>query len=194
MNTRIRLIQQKLGITADGVMGPNTLGAICKALGISEPVQWPLQSEVRRGNSMFGKPGDESNLVSIVPPYTLYYEGKALRSIRVHRAIASHVQDALREVLEHYGAEKIHALGFDRYSGSYNYRSTAAGRSLSMHAWGIALDFAAESNAYATKAPRASLSAPACAKWWEIWESHGAVSLGRARDYDWMHLQFARLG
>ena len=25
------------------------------------------------------------------------------------------------------------------------------------------------------------------------WEAEGAVSLGRARDYDWMHVQFANL-
>ena len=30
-------------------------------------------------------------------------------------------------------------------------------------------------------------------KWWEFWEEEGAVSLGRARDFDWMHVQFARL-
>jgi hypothetical protein len=28
---------------------------------------------------------------------------------------------------------------------------------------------------------------------WKIIESEGAVSLGRRKDYDWMHWQFARL-
>jgi hypothetical protein len=62
-----------------------------------------------------------------------------------------------------------------------------------MHAWGIALDFAPATNAYSMRAPEASLSRPECEAWWEIWERHGAVSLGRKRNYDWMHLQFARL-
>lgn len=193
MNTSIRLIQQKLGVPADGIMGPQTLRAIIKALDITEPPVWPTQAEVRQGTSRFGRPGNEALLTTITPPYPLLYEGTPVRSIRVHQAIALHVQQALREVLEHYGQAEIHRLGLDQYGGSYNYRSTSTGKALSMHAWGIALDFAPDTNAYSTRAPRATLSHPDCDAWWRIWESHGAVSLGRERDMDWMHLQFARL-
>lgn len=193
MNTSIRLIQQKLGVPADGIMGPQTLRAMMKVLDITEPPVWPTQAEVRQGTSRFGRPGNESMLSNITPPYPLLYDGKPVRSIRVHQAVALHVQQALREVLEHYGQAEIHRLGLDRYGGSYNYRSTTTGKALSMHAWGIALDFAPETNAYSTRAPRATLSHPDCETWWRIWESHGAVSLGRETDRDWMHLQFARL-
>lgn len=193
MKTQIRRIQQKVGVTADGVMGPQTLTAISKALGITTPPLWPTQAEVRQGTSRFGRPGNEALLTNIVPPYPLLYEGRAVKSIRVHEAIAAHVLAALREVAEHYGQAAIHRLGLDLYGGCYNYRSTTAGSALSMHAWGIALDFSPAANAYNTRAPRASLSCKECEAWWEIWESHGAVSLGRTKDYDWMHLQFARL-
>lgn len=193
MNTQIRQIQQKLGIAADGVMGPQTLAAVSKALGITNPPLWPTQAEVRKGTSRFGRPGNESLLTNIVPPYPLLYEGRAVRTIRVHEAVAVHVLAALREVLTHYGQEAIHRLGLDVYGGCYNYRSTSSGKALSMHAWGIALDFSPAANAYNTHAPRATLSCKECERWWEIWESHGAVSLGRSKDYDWMHLQFARL-
>lgn len=192
----IKRIQQKLGTAADGIMGPATLRAICSAIGIPAPAQvpqWPTQAQVRLGTSIFGKPGCEQNLVNITPAYQLYFDGKPVNTIRVHRSVAPHVQAALREVLEHYGQDAIHRLRLDQYGGCYNYRSTTSGKALSMHAWGVALDFAPEQNAYATKAPRASLSARECEAWWEIWESHGAVSLGRARGYDWMHLQFALL-
>lgn len=193
MKTSIRLIQQKLGVCADGVIGPVTLRAISVALGVSEIPVWPNQSEVRSGRSVFGAPGREEELVNILPAYQLYFEGKAVRSIRVHRLIAAHVQQALREVLEHYGADEIHRLGLDEYGGSYNYRPVSGGKSLSMHAWGIALDFAPRANGLKVKSPRATLSHPDCEAWWQIWEKHGAVSIGRERNYDWMHLQFARL-
>ncbi len=193
MKTGLKRIQRKLGVAADGVLGPCTLCALNKALGIVEPPTWPTQADVRGGSSLFGRPGNEGALVSIVPAYPLFYEGCPVRSIRVHEKIARHVQDALQEVLAHYGQEEIHRLGLDQYGGSYNYRSSTNGSKLSMHAWGIALDFAPQSNAYATRAPRATLSHPDCNAWWDIWEQHGAVSLGRECGYDWMHLQFARL-
>lgn len=193
MKATIRRIQQHLGLAPDGIIGPITLQALTRALKLESPPAWPTQAQVRRGISIFGSPGCEQNLVSIIPAYQLYFEGKPVRSIRVHKLIAGHVNDALAEIQAHYGAEEIHRLGFDDYGGSYNYRPTATGKSLSMHAWGIALDFAPRANAYALKSPRASLSHPDCDAWWQIWEKHGAVSLGRERNYDWMHLQFARL-
>ncbi len=193
MKTSLRRIQQKLGVEADGILGPRTLAAMNKALGIVAPPVWPTQAEVRSGRSKFGHPGNEALLTNIVPAYPLLYEGQPVGSIRVHEYIARHVQEALREVLAHYGQEEIHRLGLDVYGGSYAYRNTSKGKALSMHAWGIALDFAPESNAYATRAPRATLSQPDCHAWWDIWESHGAVSLGRECGYDWMHVQFARL-
>ena len=185
----LRVVQHRVGAKVDGIFGPETANKIYVALGLG----WPSQADVRSGKSIFGKAGDESNLVSITPPYTLYYEGKPLKTIRVHKLVANAVREALEEVLEYYGEDRIHALGLDDYSGSYNYRACRSGHALSMHAWGIALDFSPAANAQQYKAPRATLSHPDCRVWWEIWEAHGAVSMGRSRDYDWMHLQFARL-
>ncbi len=195
MKNDIARIQKRIGVKADGIVGPLTIQALNKALGLnntSSP-QWPTQTEVRSGNSIFGAPGCESELASLVPPYTLYFEGQPVRTIRVHRLIALHVKEALSEVLAHYGKEEIRRLELNIYGGSYHYRRSTGSHSLSMHAWGIALDFAPTTNSYATRAPRATLSHPDCERWWQIWESHGATSLGRTHGYDWMHLQFARL-
>ncbi len=195
MKNDIASIQRCLGVCPDGIIGPITIRALKKTLGISAenlPV-WPTQAEVRGGKSIFGAPGCENELVSLSPPYPLFYEGKQVKTIRVHRLIARHVKDALSEVLQCYGPDEIQRLGLNLYGGSYNYRNTSGGSALSMHAWGIALDFSPAANSYATRAPRASLSHKDCERWWEIWESHGAVSLGRSCNQDWMHLQFARL-
>ena len=194
MKERIKAIQKKIGVTADGIIGPKTLAALEDALNIKPAANlWPTQAEVRSGNSIFGKAGDESKLVNITPAYPLYFEGKKCKTIRVHRLIAPVVENALADILEHYGLDRIKELGLDQYSGSYSYRAIPSGAALSMHAWGIALDFAAATNALNTHKPQATLSRPECEKWWEIWESYGAVSLGRQKDYDWMHIQFARL-
>jgi len=197
MTNTIKAVQKKLGVTVDGIAGKNTWAAIAKALGVSTETPksktWPTQAQVRSGKSIFSKPGVESNLVNIKPAYQLYYCGKPVNTIRVHKLIAADVQAALKEILAHYGTAEIKRLGLDQYSGSYNYRKSTNANSLSMHAWGIALDFAAEKNTYKMKKPQASLSHPDCEMWWKIWEKHGAVSLGRECNYDWMHLQFARL-
>ncbi len=200
MKASIKRIQTRIGVTADGVIGPKTCAALEEWLGIAKVngavaaalKTWPTQAEVRAGRSVFGKAGNEAVLVSIVPAYPLFYAGQAVRSIRVHQFIAEDVQQALQEVLDYYGPERIRELGLDQYDGSYAYRMTTGASSLSMHAWGIALDFAAATNAMNTHAPQATLSRPECAAWWEIWERHGAVSMGRVYDKDWMHLQFAR--
>lgn len=193
MKEKIRLIQAKIGVEADGIIGPQTVGRLLEVFGVEASPTWPTQSQVRAGSSIFGRAGCEAALVSLVPAYSLFFEGKEVRSIRVHKLIAPHVEVALREVLDYYGPAEISRLGLDQYGGSYNYRRSSGGKELSMHAWGIALDFAPATNALSTKAPAASLSHPDCDAWWRIWESHGAVSLGRERNYDWMHLQFARL-
>ncbi|MBQ9857506.1 MAG: M15 family metallopeptidase [Oscillospiraceae bacterium] len=197
MTETIKLVQKKLGVAVDGIAGKKTWAAIAAALGVTNTKAvvktWPTQAQVRTGKSIFGKAGDESNLVNIKPAYQLYYCGTPVKTIRVHKLIAKDVEAALKEILAHYGLAEIKRLGLDQYSGSYNYRKSTNGKSMSMHAWGIALDFAADKNTYKMKKPQASLSHPDCNKWWKIWEKHGAVSLGRQCNYDWMHLQFAKL-
>lgn len=193
----ISSIQMVLRVPMDGILGPVTLSAAARAVGAwleDAAMRWPTQSEVRSGLSAFGKPGDEDALVCITPPYQLYFDGQKVRVIRVHRAIAEVVLAVLKEVLEHYGAERIHKLGLDDFGGCYNYRASRGGSSLSMHAWGVALDWMPGENGMNLGAPKAVLSRPEYRAWWEIWEKHGAVSLGRERNYDWMHVQFARLG
>lgn len=193
MKEKIKEIQRKLGVEADGVIGPVTVAAMMKELGLPEGCgQWPTQKEVRSGKSIFGAPGSK-RLVRIVPPYPLYYDGGKVSSIAVHELVADDVVEALQEVLDVYGYARIKELGLDQYGGCYNYRKTTGGSTLSMHAWGIALDFCPEGNGMHDREPEASLSREECRAWWDIWERHGAVSMGRARGYDWMHVQFARL-
>lgn len=195
MKEKIKQIQKKLGVQPDGIIGAKTVAAMCAALGITEEdtqKTLPTQKEVRSGKSVYGAPGS-GKLVRITPPYQLYYEGGRVSTIAVHERVKDAVLGALKEVLAVYGRERIRELRLDEYGGCYNYRKATGGGGLSMHSWGIALDFMPEGNGYNTKAPEAVLSGAEYAAWFDIWERHGAVSLGRIANKDWMHLQFARI-
>lgn len=68
-------VQAAVNVTPDGIPGPATAHGIAAALNIACPRSWPSQATVRAGLSIFGRSGDESNLVSIVPPYPYIMRG-----------------------------------------------------------------------------------------------------------------------
>lgn len=187
-------IQNAVGTTADGKIGPASLTAIMSMLGITEAIKaavaehkWPTQAEIRSGKSIFGKRGNPPT-VKIVPPFTLYYDGKPLSTISVHEKIAFAVLEVLNKVLKHYGAEKIHALKLDRYDGCYNDRSTRSGSLPSMHAWAIAIDWDAADNGNNVHAPKALFSKPEYKYWIQAWKEAGFTG-GFDWDRDYMHVQ-----
>jgi hypothetical protein len=192
-----KMVQKDVGVKADGLPGIKTAKAILQALQIEIPAddKWPTQAEVRKGISDFGSPG-EANIIQIDLPYPmrLSWDLKTtVKKMSVNKAVADAVKRIFQKTLDHYGLPKIKELRLDVFGGCYAYRSITSGKSLSMHAWGVAVDIDPDNNAYAMKAGKAKLSGDEYKAFWEIVEAEGAVSLGRARDYDWMHFQFARL-
>ena len=150
------------------------------------------QSTIRRGNSSFGPAGCEDRLVSVKVPegYPLKYDGKPVKSIRIHELVADRLEAALKDILAYYGPdiEKI-APGACVYDGSYNFRKTRNSSSQSIHSWGLAIDFDASNNQLKTKSPYARLSQDIYKPFFDILEHHGFASLGRRSDSDWMHVQ-----
>lgn len=203
--TSITSIQSAVGTSVDGKIGPKTLAAIAAKIGAPKEVAPAVlkdyqylskisQASIRSGTSIFGKAGDESNMVFVKAPYTIYYDGKPYpRGVKIHKNAAPSLEAIFKEVYEAYGPEKIHELHLDVYAGGYYYKKTTGGSSLSIHSWGCAIDWWPEQNALKTHAPKAGFSRPEYKKWWEIWEKHGWHSLGRERDYDWMHVQIGSL-
>lgn len=190
-------IQRKVGVRPDGEPGPVTARAIAEQLGVELPDvaalpvnRWPRDTDAEM-QAFYGEPG--LGRKSIVPPYALLYEGRALQTITVHERIAEAVLSVLRAVLAHYGPGEIKRLGLDRFDGCYNVRRKRGGSSWSTHAYGAALDFDAERNPLHWDHTKAVFAGPEYEAWWRAWEGVGAVSLGRAKDFDWMHVQFARL-
>ena len=190
-------IQRRVDCRPDGIPGGNTARAVAKALGIRPEIiqapdtgkrQWPRESEMA---AFYGPPG--TGLKQIVPPYPLYYAGKRVPTITVNWRIADSVLRVLTEVRGIYGEEEIQRLKLDVYDGCFNNRPKRGGTSLSTHAYAAALDFCAAENPLKANHTTALFAKPEYRPWWEAWEREGFVSLGRARDFDWMHVQAARL-
>lgn len=216
----IKNIQSRLGVTADGIIGPNTINAALK-LGsnvivgaenllmqkyIDKPIEFSkvsykakpvTQSSLRSNKSIFGKAGDESYLVNVKVPenYPLKYDGKPVKTIRIHKLVADRLEAALKDIINHYGddIEKV-APGACIYDGSYNFRKTRNSSSQSVHSWGVAIDFDAAKNQLNTRSPKARLSQAVYKPFLDILEYHGFLSLGRRSNKDWMHVQMTLWG
>lgn len=155
---------------------------------------WPRQSDVRAGVSMFGRPGTDQAICEL--PYTMYgdYDRKIkVNSFQCHAKVEGSLKRIFQRTLDYYGPTKIRSLNLDIFSGCYNYRPTTGSSSLSMHAWGIAVDIDAAHNQMDEANTEAAFAQPVYAPFLDFWEAEGWVNLGRARNYDWMHFQAARL-
>ena len=67
------------------------------------------------------------------------------------------------------------------------------GSSWSMHSWGVAVDLDPDRNRLRWNSSKAYLARDEYKPFWKIVESEGWTSLGRERNYDWMHFQSAHL-
>lgn len=156
-------------------------------------MNWPKQDAASM-NKFFGPVGE--NQTKLVLPYTMrltWEMGTTLGKITCHEKVAEPLGRIFKATLDAYGMDKIHALGLDRFSGCLNVRKMRGGSAWSIHSWGAAVDIDDERNQLKWGRDRAILAKPEYAQFWEIVESEGALSLGRARNYDWMHFQFAKL-
>lgn len=153
---------------------------------------WPKQSEM---DAFFGKPGTNMTTIHFPFPMVLSWQPHT----EVYRTSCNtKVKDSLVRVLqavkEAYTWEEIQRLRLNSFGGCYNLRRMRGGTRWSTHAYGAALDFDTLNNALRMNSKQAAFAKPAYNKWWKCWEDEGWVSLGRARDFDWMHVQAARLG
>ena len=155
---------------------------------------WPRQRDMEK---IFGKAGGSQCTAGRVKlPFSMrlaWARNQTISSIRCHEKVADSAQRCLNRVSEHYSPEEISKHGFDIFSGCYNFRKKRGGRTLSTHAYGIAFDFDNQRNGLRWNHTRAYLAKPECEEFWKCWEADGWLSLGRARDFDWMHVQAARL-
>lgn len=184
------------GLLVDGIDGPKTQAARASYEGLStapQPRIWPRQRDVP---DFFGAITTTNQTYAQVP-YPMFGDYK--RSIRVtqiqcHKLVRPHVERVLKRTLAFYGLEKIRRYNLDIFSGSRVVRKITSGVGYSMHSWGIAFDFDAAHNEFDQQSwEGAAFSQPRYVSWLQFWYDEGAINLGKERNYDWMHFQFARL-
>ena len=192
-------------IVVDGIGGPvyqyalelwqNYLRDVKTAepLVAHQPTTWPRQKDIR---SFYGEPGDESKQVRLKSPYPLFLDwqlSSQVNSFLIHELCHDSALRVMERVKLHYGVTRIHELGLDQFGGCLNVRKMRGGNAMSMHSWGCAIDWDADRNSLRMNHRQAQLAKPDYAKFMDFWAEEGWISLGRERDYDWMHVQAARL-
>lgn len=146
----------------------------------------------------YGNPGPEiaKQLVSITLPFKMRIDwnlNQKTDELRFHRKCADSALAAWRAIYAHYGEDRLRKLGLDRNAGTYMHRLMRGGTSWSMHAYGCAEDIYAGPNGLRVRCPQALFCGEDYKAFFDIWESHGWTSLGRAIGRDWMHVQAATL-
>lgn len=117
--------------------------------------KWPrdTQEELIAFYGVPKTPALEAQLVDVVPPFVMRYEGKPVRVIRFHKKAAGALKAALDEIWAACGKSqlRINELGIDRYDGAYEPRLIRGSTTRwSNHAFGAAIDLAAADNAMDT--------------------------------------------
>lgn len=155
--------------------------------------KWPRQTQ-GQVKAFFGPVG--KNLVRLQLPFThrlAWDKTRRLDSYFCHEKVHDSLSRILAKVLATYGETRIRELRLDLFGGCYNKRKKKGGTTWSMHAWAVAVDYDPEHNRFRWGWEKASFARPEYDDWWKIWEGEGWTSLGRARNYDWMHIQAPHL-
>lgn len=183
------------GLKADGVVGGKTWSFVTN-VSQNTPLssRWPKQNY----NSMvnfYGPVGQ--NQTSLELPYTLklaWDPSTIVRKITCHQKVASSLHTIFEKTLQTYGEDELRNLRLDLFGGCLNVRKMrGSSTSWSTHSWGTACDLDPNNNQLRWGRDKASLAKKEYEDFWKIVEDEGAVSLGRQRNYDWMHFQFCTL-
>jgi hypothetical protein len=142
----------------------------------------------------YGAPGDASNFTVINLPYPMriaWDTKMVVNKFTCNKAVASKFQAIFDELLATYGLPKIQALGIDLFGGCYNFRKMRGGSDWSVHSWALAIDLDPARNGLKQTSKTAQFAKAEYKPMIDIFYKHGFISLGRERNYDFMHFEIA---
>jgi len=197
----IRAFQRLHGLTPDGVAGPLTRAELWPApmperartdrLLTPGSLKWPRQRDVE---TAFGPRGANQVMLQLPYPMRLAWDKRqTIRRFSIHEKVHDSAKRCFERISNEYDTPARRLAGIDLFGGCLNVRRMRGGDAWSMHSWGIAIDFDPARNQIRWGRDKARLALPDCERFWRIWEEEGWVSLGRARNFDWMHVEATRL-
>ena len=156
-------------------------------------------------NGRLNEAWEGQNIRRVPPPngWQLYYQDDAVGPVmvsgsRIHRLLSDSFTAALDEIWD--GAAAIignapgddavrawlHANRLDLHGGGFNFRPKVGGNELSLHSFGIAIDWDPNHN------PRQRPMRKTLPDWWyAVWARHGWIDGRHFATPDPMHVQFA---
>jgi hypothetical protein len=157
-------------------------------------VKWPKDTQAAR-NAFYGDPGKgeiAGQMVRVVPPFAMYYDGKRVKAIQFHKKAAPALLAALTEIWDacEHDQAKVDAAGVSKYAGAYNHRMVRGSKTKwSNHAYAAAIDLNAGENALGVeKGTMPQFVVDAFCRQGAMW---GGWYQGRP---DWMHFEFVDNG
>jgi hypothetical protein len=187
---QIQKMQRTIGVTADGFWGPKSQARCREHLKSLMPTPNPWPFSTREGlREFYGEPGDENHLDTIEFPYPMYYGGKRVTKSRCHKKVAASLLRILTAIGERGAGTREIMEPAEDYGGIYNFRNKRGGTSLSVHAWGAAIDLDADDNSFRDPWP---LVADMPLSIMEEFAREGWQSAGAVWGYDAMHHEATR--
>jgi D-alanyl-D-alanine carboxypeptidase len=171
---------------------------------------WPTQAEVLTRRSVYGNPvgptgGTENrvwvqnNLVLVPVPFRMAMGDIKITRIRIHKHVAPSLARILQDLLDRAKGKQatLDHWGVSRFGGSFNFRPMRGLSTLSMHAFGCAIDLDPARNGLGDSTPRFA-EFPEVLKAFEVegctwggdWSGDGQTA--DERRCDGMHWQFTR--
>lgn len=186
--------QAKNGLKPDGIVGSKTWNFITTVTN-NTPLskRWPKQDYKSMVN-FYGPVGENQTQIEI--PYKLklaWDQNVSLTKITCNQKCAKSFYSIFEKTFKTYGIKEIKRLRLDLFGGCLNVRKMRGGSSWSIHSWGAAIDLDPDHNQLRWSKPRAVFSKKEYEDFWKIVEAEGWTSLGRERNFDWMHFQAAYL-
>lgn len=166
-------------ITSSQIKGPAT-----------KPM-WPRQNAM---DAFYGPKGTGQTMLMLPYQMRIAWDlSSHISKFSCHSKVSENLHRIFARTLDHYGIDEIKRLRLDLFGGCLNVRKMRGGSAWSIHSWGCAVDIDPDHNPLNAHRAQATLDDPPYDAFWSFVYDEGAIGLGRERDYDWMHFQFARL-